>query len=197
MTNPYGDSAILPNPFVSDVGHDNREAAPARISDELAFRGRKLSDIISENDASVRLTNCIAFAAAHGVLPFTTIGEYLDAGAEASTILCKKFPTSGAKSARELAALVDEEQTRPPRPKSSKAADTVARIHRKEAHRTHRAIRKSSIGAFVADEELSVRLSNVLAHSELRDRPVSDIFDGPSFTTLSLMRYRNLGRKSG
>jgi hypothetical protein len=129
MTNPYGDSAILPNPFVSDVGHDNREAAPARISDELAFRGRKLSDIISENDASVRLSNCIAFAATHGVLPFTTIGEYLDAGAEASTILCKKIPNFGAKSARELAALVDEEQTASSSPEVIKSCRHSSRIH--------------------------------------------------------------------
>jgi hypothetical protein len=194
VTNPYDDPTVLPNPFVTDAGQDNSTAAPARVCDDMSFRNRKLSDLVSENDASVRLTNCIV----HGVLPFTTIGEYLDAGDEASTILCKSVQNFGAKSARELVALVEEERTRTPRPKASKTADTATATKSTEQKRAELIERfgKITIGEFVADEELSVRLSNVLAHSNLRDKPLSDIFDGSSFTISSLTRFRNLGRKS-
>ena len=196
MNSSHRAPPILANPFLSETGQDASTTPAASVCDEMSFRSRKLSDLVSENDVSVRLANCFANAEKHGGLPFTTVGEYLDAGDGASVILCSEIRNFGAKTARELAALVSEERVRVPRLKPSKAADLGSgSIDAKRAELIDR-FGNINVETFIAGEQLSVRLSTVLARSGLRNKPVKELFDGHSFKMSSLLRFKNLGRKS-
>jgi hypothetical protein len=162
----------------------------------MAFRSRKLTDLVNENDVSVRLANCIANAEKHEGLPFTTVGEYLDAGDKASTILCRQILNFGAKTARELAALVNKERIHPPRPGPSigkelenstsdtKRAELIARFGTR------------NVEQFIAEERISVRLSKGLARSGFMKMPLRQLFEEKLFKTSSLLRSENLDRKS-
>jgi hypothetical protein len=189
------DLSILPNPFVTGSGASVSDAGPAD-SETTSFRDRRLIDIVSENDVSVRLANSIATAAETGTLPFATIGEYVDAAEEASTILCRTVRNFGTKTARELEALVRDECARHPRPWVKAAADADAKVREARRAELLALFEAETIGVFVAGEHVSVRLSNVLARPEFGGRPLIEIFDASVFTIASMMQIQNLGRKS-
>lgn len=195
MTNLDADLSILPNPFVTGSAASVSDATPVD-SKATSFRDRRLIDIVSENDVSVRLANSIASAAETGTLPFATIGEYVDAAGEASSILCRTVCNFGTKTARELEALVRDECARHPRPWVKPAADADAEVRKARRAELLALFEAETIGKFVAGEHVSVRLSNVLARPEFGGRPLTEIFDASVFTIASMMQIQNLGRKS-
>src|SRR4051812_1137601 len=105
---------MLPNPFVTDPDADRAEVGTAKIFRTVSFRDRRLVDIVNENAVSVRLANSIAAAAQTSGLPFDTVGDYLDAADDAAAIMCRTVRNFGAKTARELAALIHDERARHP-----------------------------------------------------------------------------------
>lgn len=193
MTTLIADLSMLPNPFVNDPDADPAEVGTANIVRAVSFRDRRLVDIVNENAVSVRLANSIAAAAQTSGLPFDTIGDYLDAADDASAIMCRTVRNFGAKTARELAALVHDERARHPQ---SPVDTNSAEVHEERRAELFALFDTETIGSIIAGENVSVRLANVLARPELRDRPLTDIFDASVFTIASMMRISNLGRKS-
>lgn len=197
MTSSDDALIAMPNPFLLH-GQRPAEAEPphAALAEGPSVRERRIADLVAENAVSVRLSNSISAAAEASCLPFLTVGEYLDAAEEASAVLCANVRNFGQKTARELAALINEECARHPRPWIKPDADAEAAV--REARRTEllALFDAQTIGEFVAGEHVSVRLSNVLTRPDLRDRPLTDVFDASVFTIASMMRISNLGRKS-
>ena len=190
MTTLSTDLSMLPNPFVTDPDADRAEVETAKIFRAVSFRNRRLVDIVSENAVSVRLANSIVAAARTSGLPFDTIGDYLDAADDASAIMCRTVRNFGAKTARELAALVDDERARHPRV-PVEDTNSAAKVHEERRAELLALFDTETIGSITAGENVSVRLANVLVRPELRDRPLTDIFDASVFTIASMMRISN------
>ena len=77
------------------------------IASELNPLDTSLHEFVSNSDVSVRLGNCIDYAYKNGVLPFSTIYDYLSAGSSAIPKMLK-LPNFGRKSAHELDDLVKQ-----------------------------------------------------------------------------------------
>jgi hypothetical protein len=195
VTTRNGGLSTLPNPFLLEPLPTGQPQAGA-VTGALSVRERRIADLVAENAASVRLSNSISAAAGAGSLPYDTVGEYLDAAEQASAVMCRSIRNFGQKTARELAALVNEECARHPRPWVKPDADAEAEVRAARRSDLLALFSGQTIGEFLAGEHVSVRLGNVLTRPELRDRPLTDVFDGSVFTIASMMRITNLGRKS-
>ncbi|MGK7863050.1 sigma factor-like helix-turn-helix DNA-binding protein [Falsiroseomonas sp. E2-1-a4] len=141
---------------------------------------------------TVRLRNSVTAAAETGILPYLTVAEYIAAGAMAIPNMMRKVPNFGAKTARELDAMLKasaETWTR-----SNKIATTVKDGSSPEEVLEfigHISIRQATEG-----EILSVRLENGLAAPEIQSMRVSTVALNLETFLTQFRRLPNVGRIS-
>lgn len=156
------------------------------------IRSIELLALFDDHDVSVRLKNAVAGAMARSALPFKTVGQYADAGAMAQTIMLRHVRNFGRKSARELDALVRHLFAVPAggelMPTSvAPALDRTALVE---------LFTGETLAALIADEFLSVRLSNALSQPALRNRSFADVLENFELTIATILRQPNCGRRS-
>lgn len=164
-------------------------------NEALELRGCRIADIVAENDVSVRLANSIAQAAALDKLPLKTVGEYLDAGTEASGIMMGHVRNFGRKSARELEELIVAECSGW---NAHIKSDQENLIGDEEFRRSDLLplIAGDTLGDIAKSEILSTRLANVLKRPELADVPLAEALSDREKIAARLLRSQNCGRTS-
>lgn len=152
----------------------------------------RLAEFVLIEGTTVRLRNSITAAAQAGVLPYLTVADYLAAGAMAIPTMMREVPNFGAKTARELDAMVKaggEAWTRPAEvaelvddgPTPEKVLESIG----------HLSLRQATEG-----EILSVRLENGLAAPEIRTMRFAAVALNLHPFLAEFMRRPNVGRIS-
>jgi len=159
------------------------------------LRNYPIADLVAESDVSVRLGNAIAQAAAFNKLPLATVGDYLDAGAQASMVLMDQVRNFGRKSARELEELVVAEcsgwNARNNRIEHVTASD--ARRRREELLSL---VAGETLGEIAKQEILSARLTNILHLPEFAGILLTEALSNRERIAARLLRTQNCGRTS-
>jgi hypothetical protein len=181
---------------LSRIGAGSEEAARHNADEAFAWRSRRIADLVSDNEVSVRLRNCIALAIAAGTLPFETVGEYLDAGSSAQAAMLRGVWSFGRKTAHELDELVHAEAAGKPVPLVS-AIPPPAPDREKPPERTALVERFADVqaSAIYEGEIVSTRLLNVMRYSALAQMKVLEVLDDYRRVTAGLLRQDNCGRK--
>lgn len=166
-----------------------------------AVRAVTIDTLVARGPASVRLTNTIERGVREGIMPCSTVGDYLDAGQSASGMFMRSLYAFGRGTARELEALIerfleeaalDREACRSAPPESSlPSPDDQSRIDALILR-----LNGLTYAQAIRGEIPSVRLGNALSDPLFGARPVSELFTGGSALRAKLMRKPNFGRKS-
>ncbi|MEJ0076830.1 MAG: sigma factor-like helix-turn-helix DNA-binding protein [Alphaproteobacteria bacterium] len=149
-------------------------------------------DVIKHSDVSVRLANAIA--AATSELPFTTVEQYVRAGAQAKDRFLR-LRNLGRRSAEELDQLIHDFV-------SCEARDllqTPGPVEQRPAM-----VREALVSLFHAldfpevllDGTISTRLANTLKENALQLSSFSELLRDYRFVQSRLLRLQNCGRKS-
>lgn len=164
-------------------------------------REMPIEELVAIGPASVRLTNTISHGASFGKLPCQTVGEYLDAGANAQNMFMHSLPNFGQKSARELDALVQEHlagvSSGPDTPTfiaSSNVGPKIVGIER--VNEIVAMLDGLTLADTLKGQNASRRLANALVSSDLGGRLVADLFGGDAAYRAELLRQPNFGRTS-
>ena len=157
------------------------------------IREYKLLNLVEEGDVSVRLRNSIVGAEAAGSLPFETIGDYVNAGSNAHTILVRSVQNFGRKSARELEELVGAIIRNDDQPKS--------KIQPRNFPTSERAailelLGDQTVAKIARDELFSARLANILNLPPIANMRFADFIDQFPSSIATMLRQPNCGRKS-
>lgn len=175
---------------------DNVEMLPIAVEEPVESAPVDESPLLAEfvliEGTTVRLRNSITAAAQAGVLPYLTVADYLAAGAMAIPTMMREVPNFGAKTARELDAMVKasgETWTRPAEvtalvddgPTPQEVLEAIA----------HLSLRQATEG-----EILSVRLENGLGAPELRTMRFAAVALNLQPFLAEFMRRPNVGRTS-
>jgi len=84
------------------------EAAYSGGDAVAAARAMPIEQLVAQSDVSVRLRNTIERGVLEGVMPYKTVGEYIDAGPSARTKFMTSLWAFGKRTATELEALISE-----------------------------------------------------------------------------------------
>lgn len=178
--------------FIAELlGEDgaNREAASVE-----EIRGYRLAELVEDFDVRVRLRNSIAAAAADGSLPLETIGDYVDAGPNASLLLLRDVKNFGRTTAVELDNLIYSffGGQRPPLrpesvPESSKSDDWARYLE---------VLGTEKLCDLARDELLSARLAAVLEAPPFGQLTLAEVVADFSRTSADMLARPNCGRRS-
>ncbi len=159
------------------------------------LRDCRIADIVAENDVSVRLANSIAQAEALNKLPLATIGEYLDAGNQASAIMMGRVRNFGRKSARELEELVIAECSDWNSRSNNCSEKLIGDVEERRSNLLPLIV-GDTLGEIAQSEIISTRLANVLKRPEFADVTLIDALSNKEKIAARLLRSKNCGRTS-
>lgn len=165
------------------------ELGGASSADDV--RACALAALVEERDVSVRLRNSVGGAARSGRLPLRTVGEYLDAGADAEAVMLREVRNFGRKTARELSALVRDAAS-----ETGVVAPDPTLVEAERRNEVLGLLAGERIGPLADDELLSARLARLLAQPSFAERTLADVLDDFALTTAQLLRLPNCGRTS-
>lgn len=155
-----------------------------------------IMDFIRSNKVSVRLLHCIKAADADSLLPFKTIGEYIQGGNEAFERL-KKLPNLGQKTAIELNDLILQVVNNP---QSLKNIINANLSDLKTPIAINAEINNISLLKLVETFGVSVRLENCIkqAHidNDLPYQTIGEYLQGGIQAFEKLKKIPNLGKKT-
>lgn len=185
------------------------EPAPLEPDDggrPAAVRAVTIETLVARGPASVRLTNTIERGVREGIMPCTTVGNYLDAGQSASAMFMTSLYAFGRGTARELETLIDRfleeaaldrEACLSAQPGSfSRSPDDQSRVEQSRIEALILRLDGLTYAEAIRGEIPSVRLGNALSDPVFGARPVSELFTGGAALRAELMRKTNFGRKS-
>lgn len=152
----------------------------------------RLAEFVLAEGTTVRLRNSITAATQAGVLPYLTVADYLAAGALAIPTMMCEVPNFGAKTARELDAMVKASGGTWSRP-----AETAELVDEGPSpEEVLEAIGHLSLRQAIEGEILSVRLENGLAVPQLRTMSFAAVALNLQPFLAEFMRRPNVGRTS-
>ena len=190
--------AFEPSPSQQSATSSSGSQSSIAIGDEseaVELRDCRIADIVAENDVSVRLANSIAQAATLSKLPLETVGEYLDAGSQASGILMGQVRNFGRKSARELEELIIAECSGWNSQTKNNQNDLIGDVEFRRSDLLP-LIAGDTLGEIAKSEILSTRLANVLKRPEFAEIPLTDVLSDKEKIAARLLRSHNCGRTS-
>ncbi len=115
----------------------------------------------------------------------------LDAGAHAEAVMLREVRNFGRKTARELSALVQDVLSQ-----AGVTWKDLALGSADERNGLLALLANDKIGVLAAEEDLSVRLTKLLARPDFAERSLAEVIDDFALTTAELLRMPNCGRKS-
>lgn len=179
---------------------ESKPAFEAGSGDLESLRAMSLSKLIADHpDSSNKLRNVIANCVRMGELPCATLGDYLDLGPYASTLFTQRVWSFGARSARELDAIVAKVMSGVPwcvAPEIS--AEEPGGIPQSDLFSNGLvfALGGATLVEAVKDELISTRLANVLRQPEVGNMEVAEFLSPQATARAYLLRIPNCGRKT-
>ena len=167
-------------------------AAEEQVDCALDDGSPKLAELLLTQDTTVRLRNSVNGALEAGALPYVTVAEYLAAGAMAIPTMIREVPNFGAKTARELDAIIKLNGEL--WAGLNEAAAPIEKGPSPEI--VLKTIGHLSIGQATEAEILSVRLKNGLAPPEIQEMRFSAVALNLQSFVAEFMRRPKVGRTS-
>jgi hypothetical protein len=166
-----------------------------------AARAVTIGTLVARGPASVRLTNTIERGVREGIMPCTTVGDYIDADQSASSMFMTSLYAFGRGTARELELLIDRfledadldrKECLSPQPGLS----SLPPGHQNCVETLIQRLDGLTYAETIRGEIPSVRHGNALSDPVFGARPVSELYTGGAALRAELMRKANFGRKS-
>lgn len=168
-----------------------------RESDVEAVRSMTIEAVVAEGPASVRLCNTIKRSIRNSSMPYSTVGEYVDAGPGARLAFMKTLRAFGKRTADELDDLIAAYLERS---QAVLGNCSQADIRREKANPRRDVLLAKLDGLTCGDalkgQLVSSRLRSALGASPLKNNALIDFLGNDPFIRSELLRIPNLGRGS-